>query len=64
MTFYCSRCNRVFEEPDDFFEDEEHNLMCEQCYHEENGHKQCDQCCEWFKEEELDGDELCKFCKE
>lgn len=51
-TITCDYCGKLFEIDDDIRKDEEDNDICEECWHEENNHAQCDECGEWIEENE------------
>ena len=44
----CDSCHKVFEEEDDIFNTEEGFEFCEECWHEDQDHAQCQNCDEWI----------------
>jgi DNA-directed RNA polymerase subunit RPC12/RpoP len=64
----CAFCGHTFEEPEEIFEDEEHNVECEDCHFTNLGMQQCNECYEWFLPEvgfsdDDDGDGMCNECR-
>lgn len=62
----CQYCETLIEQGDESHEDEEHNTMCDNCYHDQNGHIRCDECDEWIEDEPkayVDEDSM-TFCNE
>ena len=51
-TMICDICGSRFERGDKIYVDEEYNDLCEECWHEEMNHIECDECGEWIEDEE------------
>jgi len=63
----CDYCNKIFEDGDEMYKDEENNDMCEECWHDENNHEQCDECGEWIEDGKnayIDEEDCKTFCNE
>ena len=65
--FICDICGTEIIEDMESFENDEGIDFCEECWHEENDHAQCDECGEWITDEEnayRDGEDDKIFCNQ
>ena len=61
----CDHCTEIIEQDDSSYLDEENNVMCENCWHDECGHVKCEECGEWIESGGYEDEESCfTFCNE
>jgi ribosomal protein L32 len=64
----CDSCGSRFEQGDATHEHIEHGYtLCDECWHEEMNHRECDECGEWIEDEKemyLDEEDDKYFCNE
>ena len=59
----CDKCHKHFEEGDEIHVTDDYEDLCDECWHEEMNHRECDECGEWIEGEAyLDEEEDKYFC--